>query len=160
MVVEKKEIFYYLIKKNENITPIRMQKYMYFAYALWFIKEEIEGVEYGAITELSNLEFEAWDYGPVEKELYNLYNQYKAGGVNIPKEKLEEKVLIYLDKIYNILSTFSDFELVALSHCDIAWRSKYNKREMFHHNKLEKEQIKKDYIENKKSKTIILGKKC
>lgn len=143
---QKKDILYFLFNDLDNediLTPIRLQKYLYFAYAMWFTKQKNLNISYEDCTELFNNNFEAWKFGPVDVEVYNAYKNNC-----MPDEKinsLSTEHTNFLMDVWNRLRPYNDFQLVSISHNDQAWLNNYNERELFHSNKMLTEEIKKEY---------------
>ena len=115
------------IRKNKNITNLKLQKLMYFVEAYYMVKNKDENYLY-------DTEWSAWDYGPVNKELYNHYKKFgsldilltdnqKSIGIDLPKENKE-----IIDKIYDLFGGLSAFDLVTLTHLDGSpWSSIYKR---------------------------------
>lgn len=146
MNTQKKEILSYIcneLNKGEKLTPIRLQKYLYFAYSIWFTKQKNLNVSFENCSELFNNRFEAWKFGPVDVEVYNAYkNDFMPDHAitNLTEEKKK-----FLKEVWDRLLPYNDFQLVSISHNDIAWLNNYNERELFHANKILMEEIKSEY---------------
>lgn len=91
---------------------IRLNKYLYFAQTVYLAK-------YGELLFPENII--AYVNGPVVKEVMS---QFPVINNNANNEKivLEEKVRIFLDKIYDALKDASCEELIEISHEDTAWK--------------------------------------
>lgn len=114
---------YYMIdlfkkeKKNKevSITNLKLQKLMYFVEAYYMVDNPEE-------KELFSSSWSAWDYGPVNRKLYNYYKKF--GSMEIVLES--SQVLIgnhlpdtnkkYIERIYSLFADFSAFDLVTLTH--------------------------------------------
>jgi uncharacterized phage-associated protein len=157
MIFTHDELISFMYSKNDNITPIRIQKFAYFSYCYWLNHQKYKlGLEYNKITFLFPAVFEAWKFGPVDKKLYTMT---KLSQFSKHKIDLENKTEIYLEA-YNFLNFMwerllskSDFQLVALSHQDNGWINSYNERDVFHENDIDKNLI----IEQYTSKEYIYG---
>lgn len=117
---------YFLIKAEMDgglISPLKMQKMVYFTYVLYLL-----------ITKGKRLfleKIEAWPAGPVVPSLYEELKKYGSTPINvqryvdIPEKKFRKKyskeILIVLDAIYETCERFTPFELMLMSHKDKAW---------------------------------------
>lgn len=114
----------YLCKKsNWSLSNLQLQKLLYIGHMFHLGKEG---------TPLISEEFEAWDYGPVQPNLYHEVKVYGAAPVkNLfhPAKDLSadssEKAI--LDNVYDQLSHRSSAWLVTVTHWDKGAWSKYYK---------------------------------
>lgn len=90
---------------------VRLNKYLYFAQTVYLAK-------YGELLFENNIV--AYDNGPVIKEVMNDYSTILANKND--EVALDEKIKIFLDKIYEALENASCDELVEISHEDTAWK--------------------------------------
>lgn len=141
----------YVLSQINNCTPIRLQKTLYFVWAIYggtygnMDKDNSEiGEEYPK--NLFPAEFEAWKYGPV---INDVYAKYKNDGYT-PNDDVSEKttavdkdILNYINSIISELNEISDFQLVQRSHTDTAWSSVYKEGE--NHQKMSNEAIREEY---------------
>jgi len=144
----------------EDISPLRLQKTLYFLFAYY-------GASYGQLSKskdyelskdeslnlpkyLFDAEFEAWQYGPVIREVYkdNKYSdnykelQFSIDNFNIEDKTMRKEITEYLREIIRSTYKVSDFGLVERSHEDKEWNEKIaNQSEM------DKELIIKEYLE-------------
>jgi len=154
--LDAKELAAYIQKKyldtyEREISPIKLQKSLYFLFAYWggFVRKSKlypEAVEesFSKYNEyLFDEEFEAWVYGPVvptvyrEKNLERFYNDKLFEG----KEQLKE----FVDDLLKDLFLTSDFSLVDISHSDNSWKNNFDYNDKFHDKKIDKEQIIEEY---------------
>ncbi len=107
--------------EREGITNLRIQKILFFLYGFYW-KEKQE--------EIITIEFEAWQHGPVIKELYNFLIEDSRLGQNrynpLKLEWFEESIeptydLKTFKKILNYLGQFSTIKLVNASHDTEPW---------------------------------------
>ena len=118
---------YFLIRTEEDgnlISPLRMQKLVYFAYVSYLLKNKGKD-------RLFEEKIEAWPAGPVIPSLYRELKKYGSmpidakSYVDITKEKLLEKcskeVLELLDRVYEACEQFTAFQLMLVSHKERAW---------------------------------------
>lgn len=127
---------------GDKISPLRLQKTLYFLFAYY-------GASYGSMSEskeykesqnemmnlppyLFNAEFEAWQYGPVLREVYfgHKYNnfveecKFDPSNIEIQDETMRVEVIEYLKELIRNTSEVSDFGLVERSHEDDEWNAK------------------------------------
>lgn len=124
---------------NDRITPIKLQKGLYFLFAMWGGKilaargENETDTEdddlYGKRNEyLFEANFEAWKYGPVDREIYLWYkegkDQINATDLVFNEEiDYQNEVIQYIDETIERVFRTSDFGLVDISHDDNAWKN-------------------------------------
>jgi len=112
-------------KSGWSLTNLELQKLIYIAH-MFHIGEH--GVP------LIRESFEAWDYGPVQPDLYHHIKVYGASPVksmfSLGNEVHEEGTeATILDKVYNQLSDKSASWLVAVTHWpDGAWAKHYKSK--------------------------------
>ena len=110
------EYFLLLAKEQgEAITPLKMQKLIYFAHG-WNLA--IQGVP------LVNEDVKAWPYGPVIPSIYAAYKKY--GRLAIPADKECEKIdeglqgdtstTTILNKVWDVYRKFTAFQLSNMTH--------------------------------------------
>lgn len=109
-------------QSNWSLSNLKLQKLIYIAH-LFHLGKTGEP--------LIQEHFEAWEYGPVQPDLYHTAKIYGSSPVkslfhktkNIDDDSLEAK---YLDEAYKQLSHHSSGWLVAVTHSDKgAWSAKY-----------------------------------
>lgn len=126
----------------QDISPLRLQKTLYFLYAYY-------GASYGNMSNSKEFEFttddkfnlpkylfegkfEAWQYGPVIREVYtnnkhnNVYNdmEFNIDDLNGTDETMKKEITEYLREIIRSTYKVSDFGLVERTHEDKAWKDK------------------------------------
>jgi len=111
----------YFIKKSmeddeRDLSPLKLQKLTYFAHA-WFLA--IKG------RELTPAGFEAWRYGPVNRELYDTLKVHKSDILNLsetfqafPFDQETEEILGLVRQAYGC---FSAMYLSNVSHKEAPW---------------------------------------
>lgn len=141
----------YYEKNGREISPIKLQKTLYFLFAYWggFVRKsndysELVEESFSKYSEyLFDEDIEAWVYGPVipvvyhETDLKQYYNEFLFNG----KEKIKEFVDGLLEEIFEV----NDFTLVELSHNDNCWKKYFKTTENFHNNSIPKEEIIREY---------------
>lgn len=142
---------------DPDISPLRLQKTLYFLFAFYskiFGKLHVEndyeeeGIFEGSNAEsypkyLFNENFEAWKFGPV---LRSVYSSNKNGQLEpeIWEPKKEEKeVYEMFEEAIEAINKRGDFELVERTHEDQAWKKAYKENGM--PGEISKEDIVKDY---------------
>jgi uncharacterized phage-associated protein len=113
----------YLCKKSGwSLTNLELQKIIYIAHMFHLGEQSMP---------LIKEHFEAWDYGPVQPDLYHHIKVYGASpikslfhlGRDIPKDGSEARIL---DKVFSQLFNKSPSWLVAVTHWeDGAWAKHY-----------------------------------
>ncbi len=109
-------------KSKWSLTNLELQKLIYIAHMFHLGEQGIP---------LIKEQFEAWDYGPVQPDLYHHIKVFGSSpvksmfhrGKDIPEEGTEAKIL---DKVFNQLSNKTASWLVAVTHWqDGAWAKHY-----------------------------------
>jgi uncharacterized phage-associated protein len=117
------ELSKYIVNKfsqrsSNGITPMKLQKLLFYVKA-WSLV---------AGNELVIADFEHWNYGPVNREVYDYYKQY--GSSSIELEESEESNDLNLDEsqeelinfiIENYIA-FDAFSLSAMTHTEEPWK--------------------------------------
>jgi uncharacterized phage-associated protein len=117
---------YFVCKANENrraITPLKLQKLVYYAYARCLANEQIK---------LFNERIEAWQNGPVIPSIYHALKEFGAN--SIPAEwakcdnlreteqyRMPVNVSAILKEVNDQYGHFSAFDLVTLTHTEQPW---------------------------------------
>lgn len=124
--------------KGENLTPIRLQKALYFIFAFYGASYgqmntdemkagSLEGTLEDAYPKyLFNEHFEAWKFGPVIPSVYRTFKtttvEPKEWNASNPKE---DNVKQLIGEVMDQLDEMGDFELVERTHEDVAWKTPY-----------------------------------
>lgn len=151
------ELISHLQKILKNTGPIRLQKTLYFLYAFY-------GATYGSITsgeniseldnqypaELFPVEFEAWEYGPVIRDVYfknrqGEYEDIEDFTENHLQSKQDKDVIDFLDSLTHQLNEMSDFALVDRSHVDKAWSEKFDSNNKYSNNSIDNDALISEY---------------
>ena len=157
MVINNKhDLVKYLIschkKRGFDISRIKLQKALYFLYAFYGANIRILNLDNDAEKkdeELFNADFEAWAYGPVDR---NVYFKFKEDKYDISQfnseaflEELDDYTRGYLldmtDRVFNT----SDFSLVELSHEDLCWKSHFDRENPQNSDKIPNDEIISEY---------------
>lgn len=143
-ILNKIDLACYIANRYQNeygkeISPIKLQKSLYFLFAMWGgnvasakfeSKEDTEDDEkYESYdTYLFDASFEAWRYGPVDREIYELFKNDQleiSGDVNVfsnPAIPYMDDVKQYIDELLDKIFKTSDFGLVDMTHTDNSWK--------------------------------------
>lgn len=129
------------IKSGWSLTNLQLQKLIYIAHMFHLGEHGMP-----LIKEC----FEAWDYGPVQPDLYHHVKVYGASpvksmfhlGNEIPEEGTEMQIL---DKVYDQLSSKSASWLVAVTHWENGAWAKHYKSESYG-NIIHNEDVLHEYI--------------
>ena len=143
-VLNKQTLVDYMITKHrekfgENISPIKLQKGLYFLFAFWGgevqkqkndLSEDYE-IELGKYdAHLFDSEFEAWAYGPVDRKVYVNYKEMTEEDKNqIVCESLDTDKVVndFVDNLLERIFISNDFGLVDLSHEDDSWKEVFDR---------------------------------
>lgn len=148
--------YYHCQKYNKPITPIKLQKALYFLFAFWakFVKmskkSEAEYLFENLSPNLFHANFEAWAYGSVDRQVYDFFKTEVGkhfdtnAAIRFRKEMNETVELFFADYLDRILNT-GDFSLVDLSHEDLCWKNHYDKNDFYHSSEIPSEEIIEEY---------------
>lgn len=105
--------------KRRSLTSLKLQKLLYLAQGWSYVWDN---------RPLFQDEFEAWQYGPVNAEVYSYFKKY--GRNEIPEHEGSDRFLDKdsretLDAIWEKYCSFSAFELVELTHMQEPWANAY-----------------------------------
>lgn len=101
--------------------PLKLQKLLYYTQAISLVKFNVPAFDD---------KIEAWDYGPVIREIYDKYKEY--GYSNIPrsetkKGKLDIKIISSLDLVLEHYGPMTGSALINETHSEKPWREAYAK---------------------------------
>jgi len=147
-------VAFYLFSKKPDISPIKLQKGLYFLFAYFgafYGKTEEEDVSEGNGEKpkyLFNGSFEAWKYGPVIREVYAKYKSHYYNDEEMKKQAVKEveshsEVKKFIDDLFGQIDGVSDFGLVDRSHIDESWSHAYEKKVSMDNDSIVKEYIEK-----------------
>ena len=110
----------YLLAKSDDITPLALQKLLYYAQAFYYALYK---------TELFVTPCQAWQHGPVYPEVYNRFRDYGADPLQQPTSSmmshvsgLTENEMQFLDSIISVFGRFSGSFLRNLTHKEDPWK--------------------------------------
>jgi len=105
---------------QEKISNLRLQKILFFLYGYYWKENK---------KEITDISFEAWQYGPVNREVY-YFEDYKYNEIDTEKVTNYEFNKKYnkesFEKILNHLGQFSTIRLVNASHQTDPWLKTHN----------------------------------
>ena len=138
---------------KRTISPVRLQKTLYFCFAYWggFVRKGnvYQDVDRAEI-DVSNLEeklfddrIEAWVYGPVVPSVYHENNIESYYDPDFLCDSPEVKD--FIDGVIKDTIEISDFKLVDISHCDLSWYLHFDYDANFHNEEITKEEIIEEY---------------
>lgn len=104
-----------ILSMRNDVSNKKLQKLVYYAYA-WYITIFDK--------KIANIEFEAWEHGPVCRKLYN---QYRCYGWNvIPSYKgfvlADDDKIKFIQSVLNVYGDYSADELEQLTHNELPWK--------------------------------------
>lgn len=155
------ELVLRLKRLDSDMGPIRLQKSLYFLYAFYgatFGKIQGETSE-GQLSEIDNpyptelfpAEFEAWQYGPVIRDVYfknrnGEYDPNQDTTSNTYVSRDDREVLKFIDNLLDDLNEMSDFALVDRTHQDKVWKVKFDSSNPYANKKINNEDLIEEYI--------------
>lgn len=109
--------------QRRSLTSLKLQKLLYLAQGWSYVWDN---------QPLFQDEFEAWQYGPVNAEVYNYFKKY--GRDEIPEDEgsgcyFDKDSRETLEAVWDKYCSHSAFELVELTHRQEPWQRAYRRRE-------------------------------
>lgn len=101
--------------KNISITNLKLQKLMYFVEAYYM-------TIYSEDKYMFSSSWNAWDYGPVNRELYDYFKKFGSMEIEITASEketiksLSQENKQCIEKIFEVFGGLSAFDLVTLTH--------------------------------------------
>lgn len=162
-ILEKQELINYLITKHKEkspknpISPIKLQKGLYLLYAFWGGKmrsarllddfeEMMVEMELSYDEDLFDASFEAWAYGPVDREVYAWFKRLsdiEYDNINHPTlENVDKMIVDYIDDLIHKVLNTNDFTLIDIAQEDKCWKQVYDSTKK---NKIDNDAIKREY---------------
>lgn len=149
-----RDLIHYLFSNYGELSPLKLQKGLYFLFAYYGAlygnnREEEKSAEIGHNYPkfLFNADFEAWNYGPVIREVYfeNKEGKYRTFTPGSCDEDAifheDQEVKSFIDEISNQVVATSDFSLVDRSHEDEVWKRAHKEGQRL----MPKEEIVNEY---------------
>ena len=98
----------------DDVSNKKIQKLSFYVYA-WYM------AIYGE--KIADMQFEAWEHGPVCRKLYNKYRSY--GWNVIPKYKgfvlVDDEKIKFIKSVLNIYGDYTADELEKMTHSETPW---------------------------------------
>lgn len=127
--------------KEPNISPLRLQKTLYFLFAFY---GGIFGGREGYPKYLFEEDFEAWGFGSVLRSIYEGNGEGKIQEKEYKAQNYkDERVLEMIDQAVLSINELGDFQLVDRNQQDRAWKSAKKENEVY--GLMSKDEIIKDY---------------
>lgn len=158
LYIKKRYLKYSKNINGRDISPIKLQKSLYFLFAYWgqFIRKNKENknsveVDYSNYNEyLFEDKIEAWTYGPV---VPRVFIAEKTGEMDIYKSEYKDNEFFkdelvkkeFIDNLLEQLFEIDDFGLVSISHQDECWKNNYVETDIQHNREIPKEDIINEY---------------
>lgn len=104
------------IKEGNPLTNKRLQKLLYYIQA-WHLAINNKPIFEDKI--------EAWIHGPAIRIIYEKYKTFVASPINVisdSKEKLEEDVIGFIDRIVKAYSAYDTATLEYMTHAEEPWQ--------------------------------------
>ncbi|MCP8851474.1 type II toxin-antitoxin system antitoxin SocA domain-containing protein [Latilactobacillus sakei] len=108
---------------KESISPKKLQKLMYYAYA-WTLTLTNDSPD-ELNNKLFNDKFQAWVHGPVLSDIYHQYAPYGYHNIdneNIEKPNLANDIEDILEQVWDVYGKYSADELESLTHQESPWK--------------------------------------
>lgn len=100
---------------GDVMTPLKLQKMVFYADAWYMALNDGE--------ELIADRFEAWVHGPVARDLYIRFADYRWQPITreVGYPRLPYQVREHLEEIYNVFGRYSAYELELMTHQEEPW---------------------------------------
>lgn len=110
-------LLHFAQEHGDVMTPLKLQKMVFYADA-WYM-----ALNGGA--ELVSDKFEAWVHGPVARDLYARFADYKWQPITaeIACPDLPGDIQDHLDEIYQVFGGYSAYQLEQMTHQEEPWLS-------------------------------------
>lgn len=99
----------------ESMTNKKLQKLCYYSQA-WYLALHKEP--------LIDSSFEAWVHGPVSRDLYTRYKNFRANPIPINENYIpgfDEDIIKHLETVFNTYGSFDGDQLEILTHSESPW---------------------------------------
>lgn len=134
----------YIFEQLGEVTPLALQKILYFVQGLYFSKYE---------TPLFDDNCQAWVHGPVYAEIYDMFSSFRYDPIDDPRfellkgkaKKLDEKEREVIDLVVNTFGMYGGKVLERITHKENPW---IDAREGYSENESSQEEISKEAIKN------------
>lgn len=115
---------WFLAKGNGKISPKKLQKLVYYAYA-WALTLLNDSADELNNRLFDNGRFEAWVHGPVIHGLYNEYSEYGFNSITEEKNMptFTEDVEDILNQVWDVYGKYSADQLESMTHQELPWQN-------------------------------------
>lgn len=107
-------------KDNYSLTPLKLQKILYYVQGWSYVWDGVP-----VFTE----EFEAWQYGPVNREVYEEFKGYKNREIPQTEGKVpanaQQSELETIESVWRDYGNETASNLVSMTHSEAPWREAY-----------------------------------
>lgn len=128
------DLIEHILFQFPEITPVKLQKGLYFLFALYintyYVEPQIETVEteYNFPKYLFKADFEAWTYGPVIRDVYLKFKNKEYTSRQYPFSKEDKEIEMFIKDVMEMVFNKSDFALVDRVQEDSSWQKAYQKQ--------------------------------
>ncbi|MCD8872687.1 DUF4065 domain-containing protein [Staphylococcus gallinarum] len=109
---------------KENMTPKKLQKLLYYAYA-WDLVFENE-TKHELNTQLFNEDFEAWVHGPVIPTVWSKYREYGYHEIDkindVSDLNLDPDTIDTLNQVWDVYGGYNGNQLESITHQENPWK--------------------------------------
>ncbi|RRK09780.1 DUF4065 domain-containing protein [Lactiplantibacillus garii] len=119
------EVANWFIAHDQNITPKKLQKLLYYAYAwsLVFFNEDVTELD----NRLFQADFQAWVHGPVNPSIYEKYKHFGYNVITRPNHAADVLVgnpdlLDLLEQVESVYGQYDGNSLERLTHSEAPWQ--------------------------------------
>lgn len=145
----------YMLSKK-MLSPKQVQKILYYAYSIYLIKYN-DKYDENNMNRLFDDKIEAWEHGPV---IRNVYNQLRPYGYSYDRIRLigsnhlsNTKIENFINKILMVYGQYSGYELEKMTHSEPPWRIAMDKKK----NEIISDRDIYEYFSNKYKKVTSNG---
>lgn len=120
----------YIFEKAEDITPLALQKLLYYVQAIFMANYE---------KPLFIEECEAWAHGPVYNKVYNIFKEFKYNPIDDKRfiifkgrfNSLSKEEKDIIDMVINTFGVYSGKTLEALTHKESPWADVFSDSDIY-----------------------------
>ena len=108
-------------RDGDLISNLKLQKLLYYAQAWYLVNYNVP---------LFNERIEAWELGPVVREVYSHFKRFKSSPITYTVTGEESncftnKQVNYLNEFYDVFSKYTAHELVNMTHNEAPWKEAF-----------------------------------
>ncbi len=141
----------HILFQFQEIGPLKLQKGLYFLFAFYINTYSVEPQT--DIIERENIfpkylfqaDFEAWNYGPVIRDVYLKFKEKQYIPRQYPFSEKDKEIEIFIKDVMGMIVEKSDFALVDRVQEDIAWQKAYHNKNS---NIINIKDIEDEYLQN------------